>query len=129
MKRSARSIRRRPGEAPEEVPEEVPPPPRAEKRLAPVLSGGPAAAVAVTDSLGIALWRFPTPFEATPVISAVPVAVRYGPGEATTVAIEDVSLEWVSVQVSLIGGGTFRSAGPGVQVHLTAVPGRSVPLG
>ncbi|KPI33257.1 hypothetical protein OV450_1345 [Actinobacteria bacterium OV450] len=127
LNRSARRVSRRSGggaggSAVEEVdPPIVLPPP--EKRRPAALWPGPAAAVVTTGPEGRAVWRFPAPFSAPPVIGAVPVwAGPYGGGEAVAAAIEKVSEEAVTVQVWLVTAAEVLAGPAGMPVHLTAVP-------
>ncbi|MFC8466014.1 hypothetical protein [Streptomyces sp. NPDC057250] len=128
VNRRARAMKRRPPPedgTPAQV-EEVPAP-RPEPRPAPAPAAGPLAAVVVSGEDGRAGWVFPWPHVAAPVVTAVAVDPEPGTDRETVYAVlEDVAGGRVVVRVWQVGrggrAGTCRPAGPGVAVHLTAVP-------
>ncbi|MEZ3180823.1 hypothetical protein KYY02_19645 [Streptomyces pimonensis] len=86
----------------------------------------PAVAVVTTGSDGRAVWAFPAPFAAPPVIGAL--AVDPAPTDDRTVlaTLESVTADRATVRVwrtqPLLGLGLLplMPAGAGVQVHMTA---------
>lgn len=120
---SRRMRRRRRGRAEEEQvdpPIDLPPP---ERKRTSALQPAPVAAVAVTDPHGRATWRFPVPFASLPVIGALPVwTAPHAGGQVLTVAVEEVTVEAVTVRVWRVTPVSVMPGPGGVSVHLTAVP-------
>ncbi|MFE9127838.1 hypothetical protein ACFYOF_20925 [Streptomyces sp. NPDC007148] len=90
----------------------------------------PAASVAVTGEDGRARWKFPTPYAAPPVLTALPVDPDPSDDERTvTVAVEEITTWYAVVRVWQTrprrGHGVASPVGEGVRVQLVAVDSAS----
>lgn len=88
---------------------------------------GLVAAVRQTDESGRVQWTFPAPYSGCPVVTVAAVDPEPGTDERTVwAALEEVTAWCVVVRVwrsrPRRGAGVAEPAGPGVAVHLVAVP-------
>ncbi|MCX4458693.1 hypothetical protein OOK58_43060 [Streptomyces sp. NBC_01728] len=110
------------------APSEQDPVPQEPTRTTPSAApGGPVAAVLETGEDGRATWTFPTTYSGRPAVTAVAVDPEPGDDErAVWATLEQVSAWCVVVRVwrsrPRRGAGVAEPAGPGLSVHLMAVP-------
>ncbi|MFF0092657.1 hypothetical protein ACFYSF_22225 [Streptomyces canus] len=110
------------------APREQDPPPQQVTRPTPQAAPvGLVAAVVESGEDGRATWTFPAPYGGRPAVTAIAVDPEPGDDERTVWAtLEEVTSWCVVVRVwrsrPRRGAGVAEPAGPGVSVHLVAVP-------